>query len=44
MIKWLKKLFKRYHRCPNNQCINNGTNHYCKLNGKCKYQNRNKLR
>ena len=44
MIKWLKKLFKRYHQCPNNGCIHNGTNHYCKRNGDCKYQNKNKLR
>lgn len=40
MIKWLKKLFKRYHRCSNNQCIYNGHEHYCKRNGKCKYTNR----
>lgn len=44
MIKWLKKLFRCYHKCPNNGCVYNGINHYCKLNGKCNYQNRNKLR
>ncbi len=44
MIKWLKKLFKCYHKCPNNGCIHNGRNHYCELNGKCNYQNRNKLK
>lgn len=44
MIKWLKKLFKVYHKCPNNGCIHNGKNHYCNRNGDCKYQNRNKLR
>ena len=44
MIKWLRKLFKCYHRCPNNSCIHNGRNHYCELNGKCNYQNRNKLK
>ena len=40
MLNWLKKLFKHYHKCSNNQCIHNNSNHYCNLNGKCKYQNR----
>ncbi len=40
MIQWLKKLFKRYHKCPRNQCIYNGNGHYCKRNGKCKYTNK----
>ena len=44
MIKWLKKLFKCYYRCPNNGCVHNGRNHYCSRNGNCKYQNKNKLR
>ena len=44
MIKWLKKLFKRYHKCPNNGCAHNKCNNYCELNGDCHYINRNKLR
>lgn len=42
MIKWLKKLFKRYHQCPNNGCMYNGCGHYCQLNGDCHYTNKNK--
>ena len=44
MLNWLKKLFKCYHKCPNNGYIHNGRNHYCNRNGKCQYQNRNKLK
>lgn len=39
-MKWLKKLFKRYHQCPNNGCKHNKSNHYCELNGNCHYENK----
>lgn len=41
MIKdFLRKIFKTYYKCPNNQCLHNKKNHYCELNGKCSYENR----
>ena len=39
-MKWLKKLFKHYHKCPNNGCVHNKKNHYCNRNGNCAYQNK----
>lgn len=40
MFKLLRKLFKRYYRCPYNGCKHCKEYHYCDLNGKCNFEKR----